>query len=348
MTASLDKRDRNEVMEVAAYWATRLQSDDCTATERSAFEKWRRQAPAHAAAYRDVEAALGAVYRNIDDPDLIAYAAEVSTTPDRSWRRRWSYAAVAASLAACVALVALVGLQTGHGDGPAEVAAARTIYEATVGERSTTTLSDGSEITLNTDTQLHVALSSTQRRLTLVGGQAFFKVAKDPTRPFVVEAGSKRVVAVGTEFDVRFDGADKVLVTLVEGRVVIDQRPPAASKAAPVDPVRMARIELAPGQQMIASGNEQPAVREADVERVTSWSQGRLVFDNDPLPVAVAEVNRYTTRPIVLAEDQRLNAILVGGVFQTGRQESFLLALETLHPIAVEQRPDSALLVWRE
>ncbi|MEJ1961315.1 MAG: FecR domain-containing protein [Gammaproteobacteria bacterium] len=65
---------------------------------------------------------------------------------------------------------------------------------------------DGSAITLNTDSQLRVALTEAERRVDLKQGEAFFEVAKDSTRPFVVEAGRKRVVAVGTKFSVRRDG----------------------------------------------------------------------------------------------------------------------------------------------
>ena len=177
-------------------------------------------------------------------------------------------------------------------------------------------------------------------------GQAFFKVEKDATRPFVVEAGHKRVVAIGTAFDVRFDTADQVQITLVEGRIAVDNRidkglPDALAEAAP-------RIELSPGQQMLAALDARPSVIEADIEKVTSWSEGRIVFDNDRLRDAVAEVNRYTATPIVVGEDSRLDAIRVGGVFRTGRQETFLLALETLHPIGIEKRAGATRLVWRE
>ena len=345
--------ERDEVIEVAAYWATRLDSNECSPTDRAAFEKWRAKAPEHAAAFEKVEASLSAVYRQIDDPDLIAYAAQVTTgAPRRVWAGLDGIAAsiVLIAVAAFIASLAFTPedavLKDTISENTAGLAEGAAVYRTQVGERSTVTLADGSEVTLNTDTGLRVEFSARERRLQLLRGQAFFKVEKDATRPFVVEAGHKRVVAIGTAFDVRFDTADQVQITLVEGRIAVDNRidkglPDALAEAAP-------RIELSPGQQMLAALNARPSVIEADIEKVTSWSEGRIVFDNDPLRDAVVEVNRYTATPIVLGEDSRLDAIRVGGVFRTGRQETFLLALETLHPIGIEKHAGATRLVWRE
>lgn len=344
--------ERDEVIEVAAYWATRLDSNECSPADRAAFEKWRAKAPEHAAAFEKVEASLSAVYRQIDDPDLIAYAAQVTTgAPRRVWAGLDGIAAsiVLIAVAAFIASLAFTPEDAVLKDTVPENTAGlegAAVYRTQVGERSTVTLADGSEVTLNTDTGLRVEFSARERRLQLLRGQAFFKVEKDATRPFVVEAGHKRVVAIGTAFDVRFDTADQVQITLVEGRIAVDNRidkglPDALAEAAP-------RIELSPGQQMLAALNARPSVIEADIEKVTSWSEGRIVFDNDRLRDAVVEVNRYTATPIVLGEDSRLDAIRVGGVFRTGRQETFLLALETLHPIGIEKHAGATRLVWRE
>lgn len=345
--------ERDEVIEVAAYWATRLDSNECSPADRAAFEKWRAKAPEHAAAFEKVEASLSAVYRQIDDPDLIAYAAQVTTgAPRRVWAGLGGIAAsiVLIAVAAFIASLAFTPenavLKDTIPENTAGLAEGAAVYRTQVGERSTVTLADGSEVTLNTDTGLRVEFSARERRLQLLRGQAFFKVEKDATRPFVVEAGHKRVVAIGTAFDVRFDTADQVQITLVEGRIAVDNRidkglPDALGEAAP-------RIELSPGQQMLAALNARPSVIEADIEKVTSWSEGRIVFDNDRLRDAVVEVNRYTATPIVLSEDSRLDAIRVGGVFRTGRQETFLLALETLHPIGIEKHAGATRLVWRE
>src|SRR4029077_19161785 len=87
-----------------------------------------------------------------------------------------------------------------------------------IGERSLLVLADGSKVTLNTASAVHADYTGPERRVTLVRGEAFFDVAKDHTRPFVVSAGSRNVIAVGTAFDVRLQDR-RVRVTLVEGKV---------------------------------------------------------------------------------------------------------------------------------
>ena len=271
-------------MEVAAYWAMRLTSDECTPADRAAFEKWRREDPAHETAYSRVDTAMGGVYRNIDNPELMAYAAEVSTTADAERSFTWKRVAGGA-IAACLALVVALSVQFSSFGGR-QLGSSEIVYQTKIGERSTTFLADGSEIILNTDTKLTVDYSDHERRLVLARGQAFFKVAKDAARPFVVVAGDNRIVATGTEFDVRFDVGKRVSVTLVEGEVIVDGA--ALHADAKVDGAARTPIIMTPGQQVVASVNAAPALVKVDVERVVSWSEGRLVFENDPLANAVA------------------------------------------------------------
>src|SRR6202035_2168216 len=94
-------------------------------------------------------------------------------------------------------------------------------YETATGERLAFTLNDGSQVTLDTQSELKVSFSSAERSVRLTRGQAFFEVAKDAKRPFVVEVNNRRFVAVGTAFDVRVDG-DQVRVTMVEGTVRVE------------------------------------------------------------------------------------------------------------------------------
>src|SRR5258707_4032605 len=102
-------------------------------------------------------------------------------------------------------------------------------YRTQIGALATVPLSDGSKVTLNTDSQIHVELNPTMRRVKLDQGEAFFEVSKDGARPFVVEIADKRVIAVGTQFSVVRDNND-IRVFVTEGRVWIDRR--TADKAA--------------------------------------------------------------------------------------------------------------------
>src|SRR5690606_34195438 len=78
-------------------------------------------------------------------------------------------------------------------------------FRTELGQRSTVTLPDGSVVTLNTDTVVRTRADGERRLVYLDKGQAFFEVAKDPRRPFVVTAAGRTVTALGTAFDVRVD-----------------------------------------------------------------------------------------------------------------------------------------------
>jgi transmembrane sensor len=211
-------------------------------------------------------------------------------------------------------------------------------FETRVGERSTFTLSDETIVTLNTDSlvSVHFADSSGVRRLKLERGQALFEVAKDG-RPFEVYAGDRRVIALGTAFDIRLEpDSQGVLVTLVEGLVDVDVVPASVSDLGIPDSGLIEAVSptrLKPGQQFIAKPKSQSVVIEADMERATGWREGRLVFRGDSLSRAVAEINRYSQRKLVVRDQEQLQSIRISGVFAAGSTRSFIEAIESIHPI---------------
>lgn len=340
-------RPAGTVAEVAAWWAMRL-GEDPSAQDRAAFEAWVGENPAHADAYARATRGLSGVGDKLDDPRLAALGARVlaDTAPRRRRAPLW-----AAGLAACLALVVAASALVATGVFTRTPDA----YETAIGERSTVRLADGSTVTLNTASRIEIDYSPGTRGVTLARGQALFEVAKDADRPFVVTAGDRTVTALGTAFDVRLDAA-RVQVTLIEGKVSVDEKSAPAAKPAPT--------VLAPGEQLVAAirkpdlsstlssealAKEEPEIITTDVERVTSWREGRLVFRNEPLADAVTEVNRYSTTKLLLADDPHLQEVRVSGVFDTGSTASFTLALETLHGVHVETLSSRAVaLTWRE
>src|SRR5690606_7675607 len=117
-------------------------------------------------------------------------------------------------------------------------------------QTTTITLPDGSKVTLDEGTVLRADETRRERRLELVEGRAFFRVAKDASRPFVVRARGKTITALGTAFDVSLE-AEQVEVTLVEGRVKVEA--PVAvplSAAAPRAALAVQSTELTPGARL--------------------------------------------------------------------------------------------------
>jgi transmembrane sensor len=291
-----------------------------------------------------VERLWAAATEVADDPDIRAWKADI----DRGLqRRRFSRRAIAASLAAAVLGVASTGVYQIVGPKPLADQAFRT----GVGQQATVTLPDGSTVTLNTDTRVRTQADPDRRLVYLDQGQAFFEVAKDRRRPFVVTAAGRTVTALGTAFDVRVDKDGALKVVLVEGKVRVEKAPPspgAASAAAVLArttgeasarPAAPIATEMGAGSQLIAPNDSDWRVTAADVKRETSWLNGQIVVKDQPLIEAIAELNRYSKRKIVLG-DPTLAQVRVSGVFRPGDIDGFARALKSSGLAQVGQETD--------
>lgn len=346
----------------AAYWLVRLSTVNCTPEDRFAFEAWKQEDLAHEAMYIRLQKGNAIVDRNMTDPRIQTMLDEARVR-DEGWRlslgawwrdlARPRAMAAAVAAAAVLSVVGILSMSQFFSNHSLQSQIAETevfdTLETTVGERSTVTLADDSVVALNTNSRLEVRFSEAERLVRLVRGQAFFEVSEDIDRPFVVEAGDKRVVALGTSFDVRFDRDDQVEVTLVEGRVEVDDR--VLSGAGVLPGVNTAAsVELSPGERLIAKLDLAPEVIETDTVEETSWRTGQLVFRRRPLESVVEEMNRYSTQVLVLSDDPRVQELMVSGIFNAGgRASSFVNALEGLYPLQAERTGAQELtLVWRE
>jgi transmembrane sensor len=207
----------------AATWFARLQGDAVLVEDRRAFERWLAADVRHAEAWRDYQGIWNSLSQLEADPALAALRADALGAGDASRSRPSRRGLLAAAgVVAMVGTGAAVGwrLMPKAASSPASGPAADPTFTTAVGELSTFHLADGSVVTLSTDSAVKVNPWDRERRLTLLRGQAFFKVAKDAARPFVVAVGDKLVTAVGTAFDVRLDPG-RLSVTLLEGRVRI-------------------------------------------------------------------------------------------------------------------------------
>ena len=357
MTTFTDQEQSIE--DQAAFWLVRLGALDCTPEDRFAFEAWKQQTPAHERMFLRLQRGNALVDRHMTDSRIVAMLEEARAerhAGERSLaaalRTTGGLAALAASIvvAAVAALVAVPSLRP-PSDIEAFTQSKIEAFETSVGERSVITLADGSIVSINTNSLVEVSFPASERLVKLLRGQAYFEVAEDVYRPFVVQAGDQRVVALGTAFDVRFDRKDRVEITLVEGRVEVNDVSrargsfPRKGGQAPVDP-----IALTPGHRLIARAASAPEVVVTDTVEETSWRSGQLLFRERPLASAVEEINRYSLQKLVLADDPRVRALAVSGVFNSGgRASSFVNALQELHPLHAQRTGrDEITLAWRE
>lgn len=305
----------------AAAWHARLGVRSVSTRTIEEFFAWRA-APANAEAYRRVEKAWAAAGGVGNDPQIQAAVAE-------AMNRRGGLGLKARyrkTLFAFAAATAVVALSLGAWFW----SDSRSLISTAVGEQRVVQLADGSTVRLDTGSTIRVRLGESERRIELDRGQALFTVAHDPGRPFIVDAGETEVTAVGTVFDVRRMGG-AVRVTLVEGAVDV-----TGPTGAP--PSRMRAGQQA---RVTAAGL---STRIVDTAKATSWTDGRLVFEDTPLREAVAEVNRYLEDPIAL-EDAVMAEVPVNGVFRVGDRAAFASAAADGLGLEARVQADGTLLL---
>lgn len=253
-----------------------------------------------------------------------------------NWRRWLSGGIAVAAVAAVAVLVVRWPLRFWSAVG----LSGPVVYQTNVGELEVVHLRDGSSIALGGRTELSVAFSAQRRSVSLIEGQAWFKVAHDPRWPFVVAAGDGTITAVGTAFLVTRD-SDQVVVTVTEGAVEITARrlgqpPLGLDQGFTLKPV-LAPIRVSRGEEVAFSdkGTLSP-VKHADIHAATAWTHGRLTFDDQPLRYVVETVDRYSSLHIAVSPSA--GALRFSGIVFDDEIEAWLRGLERIFPVAVEER----------
>ncbi|MDF0541230.1 FecR domain-containing protein [Sphingobium sp. H39-3-25] len=325
MTGSPRSSTPARVHDAAGDWLARRQGNAGPEVER-AFRAWLEADPAHRTAYDEAE-------RGWRDSLLLADSAigrsrGLGRAP--FLMRRSTHVGAAGVALAAVLGVTTVGVVQQVGPfalvSPAEAA----VYQTGVGEIRTISLADGSRITLDTATRLHVVLTGSDRRIALERGRARFRVTSDRRRPFTVVVPGGEVVARGTLFDVSI--AEGVpTVAILEGSVELHSSAPGA-------PVRSRRLDA--GERIALGDRSAPQPISAAQAR---WVSGMLALDATPLGDAVNAINRYNGTQIRLA-DQRLARLSVTGAFRSRDPEEFARATAAMFDLTVD-RPDPAVIL---
>jgi transmembrane sensor len=337
MTRASESMAALGVDEVASLWFGRRRVGELSPADLEAFADWLAQADEHREAYERLERAWSGIEPIRDDPRVMAWR-EQALRRNPAWRRLLMPALMAASL-----LLAAGGglLSWQMGVFPDHRLQTRSFHTGH-GERTTITLPDGSQVTLNTDTVVRTQAMEGRRQVYLDQGQAFFRVAHDPLHPFVVNAAGRTVTAVGTAFDVRVDH-DRFAVTLVEGKVRVEAPVPeravaaTASRPAPDVPLHVQSTEMVAGTQLESTDETAWKLVPVDAVRETSWTRGQLVFLRRPLGEVVDELNRYSGTQIVI-DDDALADVPITGTFTPGDNEGFAAAVVSYGKASIEQK----------
>jgi transmembrane sensor len=270
----------------AAYWAARTDGVSLSAEEQSELDRWLSADARHLGALARAQAisvhferarALGPHF----DPEQFAE----SHTRIRVTRRGAMILGTAA--AAAVATGAVI-IPRNSGDNQDRT------FGTQIGETLSLPLEDGSVITLNTASQVAVSYTRYRRTAKLLGGEALFDVGKDPSRPFIVEAGANTVRAVGTSFAVLLLPNKPMTLVVREG--VVELHPEASARTSIRIPANM-RV-VVPAEAPIRT----MAISPGDIDRALSWREGRITFEGDSLGAAAQALARYSDTRIVFRD----------------------------------------------
>ena len=324
--------DAARIEEVTSDWIVRREGEAWSDADEAALQAWLDESMAHKAAFWRMEHGWGAADR------IGALGDMRSSTSNRVLTRRGATSAPwvigASAIAAAVTLTVGLALHSRSIDPP--VVGGSVALRTSVGGQRAVTLRDGSHIELNTATVLRTSEGSDGREVWLDRGEAFFDIAHRAGRPFVVHAGLRKVTVLGTRFSVRRD-RDMVTVAVVSGRVRVDggrlgaDRSKAGSRAAVIGE---GDIAIAQARGMLVA-----VAAPANVEAMTAWREGLLVFDHTRLGDAVADFNRYTTRPIRI-DDPRTAEIRIGGAFRIDNSTGFLKLLHSAYGLTIRPEKD--------
>ena len=324
--------------QAAATWHDRLQRESVSEETRQRFNRWLAQSPEHERAYAEIDRAWSVLRAGAHEPEILALRHEAALRLCRETSRSLRPLRFATAVALVLALGGTATLLSTVLE-PFNTETDR-IYTTAVGERLLVTLPDGSQVTLDTQSRLRVALSKRERYVKLVQGEALFEVAKDRTRPFVVEARNQRLVAVGTAFDVRVEDT-QMKVTMIEGTVRVEPATATPeSRTTSPSPARM----LTAGEQLVVGTQSEDYIHPTDPDRATSWRRGQVIFDDTRLADAVGELNRYSETQIVLA-DPTLADLRLSGAFATGRPNVFVEAVTSYFAVAVASSDSQSIVL---
>ena len=332
----------------AATWFATMHSGDADIETRERFEAWLHGDRAHKIAYREFEQ----VYRDLD---FVAEKAGVDLdsslgrqkTVWESLMPEWLRNPVAGGAAALGSLVAAaLVVATILPTQPGAPGVAEPDYVTQIAEIRELTLEDGSVITLGAKSKIQTEFTATRRQVTLLDGEAFFDVAKDPNRPFFVAAQDTLVRVVGTKFDVK-RSADIVHISVLEGVVEV-MKPNNIEEtlsAARTDDIE--KQVLTAGERVSAARRVAlPQVRQVEQAEPGSWRQGRLAYEDASLAEIVADLNRYHDRPVRIASYDvgDLRSTLA---FQTTEIDQVFDVMAAIHPIDVEKSASGEIVLRR-
>jgi transmembrane sensor len=281
------------------------------------FERWLGADPANAEEY-----ALCEIAWEVSRPAAQQLAPGLAIVSRHAAGRRWAIGAAAVVASAVLVAAGLTWFR------PAQTQ----VLSTAVGELRTVVLDDGSRLSLNTRTLVEVRLTRRTREVTLERGEAFFVVAKDAARPFIVRTRFGSAQALGTRFNVYLTEG-RLALTTEEGRVLLASTRTGSSV-----------VVTAGRRAELAAGSGTPRVSAANLATTLDWMNQRLEVDDVPLGAVLEDFSRYTRLP-VRAASADIAAMRVTAVLRTGDIEALEATLRGAFGLTLERRGEEYLVI---
>ena len=372
--AELHVRRRKARAEASA-WVVQLHGSARSAALEAAFRAWLAADPEHRREFERVNQVW------LEVPQIPLGGITRLTRWDRPRAvSRWAIAAV---------------LLTAIGIGAFGVRRARLadVYTTGVGEQRTVRLQDGTRLTLDSDTKVVVRFTKARRHLTLARGEAYFEVAHNRLRPFIVSVGDHDVTDVGTVFMVRYDDGNAA-ITLLEGKVTVSRAVMANSTTVKqrtvvessrsgerrggangtgsrslihaassvgstrrwtvrqigsgdglgvADADRERLVTLVPGERLVLPVDAPGRLDRPNIDALTAWRRGEVVLDRTRLDKAIAEMNAYEFRKLVITSPG-VARLRISGIYHVGDGAGFAETVAKLYHLHVARAHNEILL----
>ena len=340
MTDRIDENPPLSIPEQAAEWLLRWHCGDLTIAERFEYLQWLKTSPVHIAE----TLRMCRLYSWLENTKLKLFItnedsfSNVVELPPRereaaATRRARTVGLWKGRIAAGIAAIALTGavsfvVKTSWLDHRLQTHAS---------EWRSVPLSDGSSIEAAPYTSLRHVIGDERRLITMAQGLAIFRVAKDRSRPFLVEAGGVEVRATGTQFTVERQ-PDQIIVMVREGSVVVSPSDAAA--------VKFERVALTEDWQVTISGSGSPKLERVDSNQAFRRAQGRLNFEvGDTIQDAVDQFNQFNA--IQIEVDHATGARQMRGSFDAIDALSFAASVERATGSPMVRESDELVRIGR-
>lgn len=308
----------------AARWLVLIEEEPEDPELRARFHAWLAESPAHADAWADTADIYGLMAQAppahaghwrpaVAGRQGAALPQPLGCPPGRralpKLTRRLAAGMVAMAVAACLVIVmtprTLLRLQADHLTDTAEQRALQ--------------LADGTTVHLGPASAIEVDLSGPERRVTLLAGEAFFEVARDPDRPFHVLVEGVETTVLGTAFDVH-RGEQGAAVSVRDGHVRVDY-----TEAAPPVSER-----LQGGEWLRVAWSGQVSRGSLQREAVAPWLHGQIIARDQTMASVIDDLRRYY-RGVIILSDAGFGRRRVSGVYNVADPVAALRALAGAH-----------------